>query len=139
MKLKPMTDFVLELQDNELMSKIGILAINYANFLKTPLKLEMFVPCDEKGNVLKKPIYFGRAYSSNISEKELILCEEYSQAEKILLFEDFEIATNKEGEKVVLGDYTCLKISDLDNGTIEDLVKYVHIKLTESAVKRIFG
>jgi hypothetical protein len=58
---------------------------------------------------------------------------------KEVLFEDFEIATNKEGEKVILGDYTCLKVSDLENGTIEDLVKYVHIKLSKSAVKRIFG
>ena len=25
----------------------------YANFLNQPLKLEMFVPCDEKGNVIE--------------------------------------------------------------------------------------
>ena len=31
------------------------------------------------------------------------------------------------------------KVSDLENGTIEDLIKYVHIKLSKSAVKRIFG
>ena len=30
-------------------------SINYANFLKQLLKLEMFVPCDEDGNVLEKP------------------------------------------------------------------------------------
>ena len=56
-----------------------------------------------------------------------------------ILFEDFEITTNKEGDKVILGDYTCLKVSDLENGTIEDLTKYIHIKLTKNAVKRIFG
>ena len=39
-----MTDFVLELWDDKLMSEIGLLAVNYAQFLKTPLKLEMFVP-----------------------------------------------------------------------------------------------
>ncbi|MCP4053731.1 MAG: hypothetical protein GY739_11830, partial [Mesoflavibacter sp.] len=29
--------------------------INYANFLKQPLKLGMFIPCDEDGNVLERP------------------------------------------------------------------------------------
>lgn len=130
MKLKPMTDFVLELQDKELMSKIGILAINYANFLKTPLNLEMFVSERQKPTVdtYMQPKEMSRQYN-----------EWFEKYGKYVLFEDFEIATNKEGEKVVLGDYTCLKVSDLENGTIEDLVKYVHIKLTESAVKRIFG
>ncbi len=28
---------------------------NYAKFLKQPLKLEMFVPCDENGNILEEP------------------------------------------------------------------------------------
>ena len=27
----------------------------YAKFLKKPLKLEMFVPCDEDGNILEEP------------------------------------------------------------------------------------
>ena len=130
MKLKPLSDFILELQDNELMSKIGILAINYANFLKTPLKLEMFVPEKEK------PSFDAYMQPKEISRQYDEWFEKYG---KKVLFEDFEIAINKEDEKVVLGDYTCLKVSDLDNGTIEDLVKYVHIKLTESAVKRIFG
>ena len=130
MKLKPMTDFVLELQENELMSKIGILAINYAQFLKTPLKLEMFVP--EKS----EPTVDAYMQPKEMTRQYYEWFEKYG---KQVLFEDFEVATNKEGEKVILGDYTCLKVSDLENGTIEDLVKYVNIKLTESAVKRIFG
>ena len=130
MKLKPMTDFVLELQDNELMSKIGILAINYANFLKTPLKLEMFVPEKPEPTVdaYMKPKEMTRQYD-----------EWFKKYGQNVLFEDFEIALNKENERVILGDYTCLKVSDLENGTIEDLIKYVHIKLSKSAVKRIFG
>ena len=117
-----MTDFVLELWEDKLMSEIGLLAINYAQFLKTPLKLEMFVP--EK----QQPKEMTRQYD-----------EWFEKYGKEVLFENFEIATNKEGERVVLGDYNCLKVSDLENGTIEDLVKYVHIKLSKSAVKRIFG
>ena len=125
-----MTDFVLELQDNELMSKIGILAINYAKFLKTPLKLEMFVSEKPEPTVdaYMQPREMTRQYD-----------EWFEKYGKTVLFKDFEIKTNIEGEKVIVGDYTCLKVSDLENGTIEDLVKYIQIKLTESAVKRIFG
>jgi DNA-directed RNA polymerase delta subunit len=57
MKLISMTDFVLE-QNKEpyfyydsLWNKV----IAYANFLKQPLTLGMFVPCDSNGNVVKKP------------------------------------------------------------------------------------
>ena len=53
-----MTDFVIE-QINEVMldgtgtfcDRVG----NYAKFLKQPLTLGMFIPCDEDGNVLEKP------------------------------------------------------------------------------------
>ena len=55
MKLISLSDYVLQLWDDKLMSEIGIRAINYAKFLKQPLKLEMFVPCDDEGNILKAP------------------------------------------------------------------------------------
>ena len=130
MKLISMTDFVLE--QNSKWSCEGALfnIVKYANFLKTPLKLEMFVSL--------KPEPTADAY---MQPKEMIrqYDEWFEKYGKEVLFEDFEMATNKQGEKVILGDYTCLKVSYLENGTIEDLTKYVHIKLTGSAVKRIFG
>ena len=115
-------------------------------FLKQPLKLEMFVPCDEDGNVLEEPINY-KTWAElhfNNGKKEkgtygFLEHEKYQQAKEKVLFEDFEIATNKEGEKLILGDYTCLKVSDLENGTIEDLTKYVTIKLTNQAIDRNFG
>ena len=56
MKLISMTDYVLlqhaeSSNQNEFEDK----CFKYATFLKQPLKLEMFVPCDEDGNVLEKP------------------------------------------------------------------------------------
>ena len=100
MKLKPMTDFVLELQGNELMSKIGILAINYSNFLKTPLKLEMFVPCDEDGNFLEEPGQFQEWLKSdhyfNASESVCHQCRIYKKAKEKVIFEGFEIEYTKE-------------------------------------------
>lgn len=141
MKLISMTDFVL--QENKGGQQINSITSQlhqelrrikkYANFLKQPLKLEMFVPCDVDGNPFNRKEILGQVMDGTNSWSE------YEQAEERVLFEDFEIATNKEGEKVVLGDYTCFKFSDLENGTIEDLVKYVHIKLTPNAIKSIFG
>lgn len=55
MKLISMTDYVLEQKDKVLNSELGIIAYNYAQFLKQPLELWMFVPCDENGNVLEEP------------------------------------------------------------------------------------
>ena len=66
MKLISMTDFVLGIEQNSYTKteKYNIIEwqskcesfdkiIKYANFLKQPLKLGMFVPCDENGNVLE--------------------------------------------------------------------------------------
>lgn len=55
-----MTDFVLEQKlmlniqgyEKKFISNVS----NYANFLKQPLELEMFVPVDEEGNVFEEPI-----------------------------------------------------------------------------------
>lgn len=57
MKLTSMTDFVLDQKKvfySRNTDKLEILE-NYAEFLKKPLKLSMFVPCDEKEFYLKEP------------------------------------------------------------------------------------
>ena len=51
MKLISMTDFVLEQSKKIMNCELTHLEshhqiVDYANFLKQPLKLEMFVPCD---------------------------------------------------------------------------------------------
>lgn len=55
MKLVSMIDFVLSLDAKEDPKANVTKSANYANFLKQPLKLGMFVPCDEEGNVLEEP------------------------------------------------------------------------------------
>ena len=60
MKLISMTEFVLEQEQPTYLQKEEFEDVfykihNYANFLKQPLKLSMFIPCDEFGNVLIKP------------------------------------------------------------------------------------
>ena len=50
-----MTDFVLEKQmsDKTIMNRFTQIS-NYANFLKQPLELWMFFPCDDYGNVFSE-------------------------------------------------------------------------------------
>ena len=62
--LQKMTDFVLENsicppieEYNKVNETFVNKVINYVNFLKQPLELRMFVPCDEYGNVLEEPVY----------------------------------------------------------------------------------
>ena len=69
-KLIPMLEFVLEmgLSEPEIddyandWSDFSLMKLdrinNYAKFLNQPLKLEMFVPCDDKGNVLDEPLIY---------------------------------------------------------------------------------
>jgi hypothetical protein len=96
-KLISMTDFVLE-QDKDFKPTRTYkeLVINYANFLKKPLNLGMFVPCDEKGNFLEEPIKFDlwlkygdfTQYGNYLTNK----CKPYQQAKERVLFEGFESA-----------------------------------------------
>lgn len=55
MKLISMTDFVIQQRSELMFKELGKACCKYADFLKQPLKLEMFVPCDEDGNVLSEP------------------------------------------------------------------------------------
>jgi len=106
-KLIPMTDFVLELSD--IGSEIQSLShqnknradrfsklVTYANFLKQPLKLEMFVPCDEDGNVLEMPVNYDvwfELHNKNIDGEKgtigFLLHEEYQKAKEKVIFEGF--------------------------------------------------
>ena len=57
MKLISMTDFVLYCSKNVGHPRTINSIISYAEFLKQPLKLEMFVACDENGNILEERAY----------------------------------------------------------------------------------
>jgi len=114
---------------------------NYATFLKQPLKLGMFVPCDENDDVLEEP----NDYKYYIHDDETGAydgphekdCIKYMQAKERVLFEGFYMDFD-EGyicpflENYPVGffnlSYWCL--SDRFK-TIEDLVKY-NLKLTKN-------
>ena len=102
MKLISMTDFVINESTNKQVSKnfsgfTDIVnnkklsydnIISYANFLKQPLTLGMFVPCDENGNVLSEK-YSAKEDAENKSFTKL--SNEYQQAKERCLFEGFKV------------------------------------------------
>ena len=81
MKLISMTDYVLEAyekieNDREFSDKV----FQYATFLKKPLQLGMFVPCDDDDNILHDP--------GLIPSYEL---EQYCKAKEKVIFEGFDV------------------------------------------------
>lgn len=163
MKLTSMTDFVL--YRNEVATKNKNLLhtdwakefeiqyrkiLNYAKFLKQPLTLGMFVPCDEEGNVLEEPL-FSTGHSDNCycesCVEEGFRYENYlidlEQAKERVLFKGFELngrfLKNKDnGYSVYLsGKEICNNDTGREIDTIEGVIEFLDIELTESALKQI--
>lgn len=129
MELISMTDFVLK-QESECIPVKLAETINpifhYAHFLKQPLRLSMFVPCDDEGNILIEP---AKDNFSFYTHKNLSVQEEFKEAKEKVLFN-------------VSKEYVESNIYD-DNSffygleTIEDLITGNYLTLTESAIKLI--
>jgi hypothetical protein len=84
-KLLPMTDFVLNVNVQDTMDlDAAEIYRNYAKFLKQPLTMGMFFPCDENNNPLEMvfPLFDGT------NQIELI---EYHGAKDRVLFKGFTI------------------------------------------------
>ena len=142
--LIPMTDFVLE-QLNEQNSRIKPMREvfnsleKYATFLRQPLKLEMFVPCDDEGNILEEPEDYELRLPNMMTEYNDEIYR-YEQAKEKVLFEGFE----------PYEDYECAKYEDVyideevcdGKFTVEDLIKdtgKTKIKLSQTTLIAIFG
>lgn len=171
MKLIPMTDFVLELANQKVdkdqaVIKLAMLAdkyILYAKFLKQPLKLEMFVPCDEKGNVLEDPLDVSclKYGSCTCGEEDYNDCRDWKHelriAKEKVLFEGFEVFEDmyhstkrtfiRNKRKILISVYNKFQYHDgkieetnplfINHKIIEDLIKY-DLTLTPSAIKKIY-
>lgn len=133
MKLISMTAFVLEqepkLDESYKVAENAIESIfKYANFLKKPLTLGMFVPTDEDGNVLEEPREDDHSFYTHNNKS---VQEEYSEAKERVLFEGFELSD----DKLYLEGIFYLNINDYKN--IEDLMFFGAIDLTPYALKQI--
>ena len=131
--LIPMTDFVLE-QLNEQNSRTKPMREvfnsleKYAKFLKQPLKLEMFVPCNDNGNVLEEPKK--ENYTQEELENSVMGCDylDYNKAKEKVLFEykpQFDLGIIRH------------HISQGRN--IEYLANFGSMQLTKTALNAIFG
>ena len=136
MKLISMTVFVLEQSKRIMNVEITHLEshnqiVNYANFLKQPLKLEMFVPCDDNGNVLEDII--GNGMIHNYSEK----VTQYEQAKEKVLFDGFDIYSNGDLHNA----FVTFESNRLEIMNVENLITDFQYSfyLTPNAIKRIFG
>lgn len=122
--LQPMADFALAQGESSTFDKsqidfydeeLGKLHIirNYAKFLKQPLQLGMFVPCDEKGNVLVEPKRYAEWLDQSIDASEetdlCIQCALYHEAKDRVLFEGFELKDKYSNGQMYLNDWFVYK------------------------------
>lgn len=127
-KLIPLSTFVMNIEMfNDCREDDFAVVYNYASFLKKPLRLDMFVEIDDKGNVL------GTYDPGNEDSK--------------VLFEGFEIEMSKNRVDIYFSNYNHISYSRIQNNfsspsklltTIEDLIIYSGLILTETA-KQIYG
>lgn len=152
-KLIPMTAFVIEYYSNEGYADLQILSLmkNYANFLKQPLMLGMFVPVDSNGNVLKEPknyiswksLKHNDGTRGDVSGFEEY--DEYQKAEQDCLFEGFKVDYNGYSKVRVVASYdhsielSFNKIDLMPTGfkDVEALIAFDDIYLTCNALKLI--
>ncbi len=120
---------------------------SYANFLKQPLTLGMFVPCDEDGNVLNDPCKHN-TYCVDFCQGR---CQEdYDEAKERVLFKNITIQLSQSW----IDFYNGILVYELDaNKPIEKMFSHVFrnhgksenietltrydLELTESAIKSL--
>ena len=146
MKLKSMTDFVLNeynermdtpYNDGALVESDAYKWVRYAKFLKQALKLEMFVPCDDEGNVLEEPYKYMDiqtigSMNSFATEQECSDSEAFHKAKEKVLFEGFEV----ENDLLIIPNFGKQDIKNIKGLTIEALTEF-EIELTPTAIKQI--
>ena len=156
-KLISMTEFVLskerapgyyenqiDFYDGECKDKADIIA--YARFLKQPLALWMFVPCDEDGNLLEKPKEDDYSFYTH---KNMSVQEEYERAKSRVLFEGFYYQSNYSEKTQTKYEYVrnefphVFNFGQINKNTVESLLtkfkEEFQITLTETAIKQIYG
>lgn len=138
MKLISCTEFVIktneELNSNILNYNVSFYykkVNNYADFLKQPLQLGFFIPCDEYGNVLEESkISCASCKSCTCSEEYQI---KFEQAKERVIFNDCKLLDDRDNCWIVNGNGYNFKL--YKSRTIEDLIPY-NLSLTTNAIKK---
>jgi hypothetical protein len=138
-----MTDFVVEMRENKVKDNIERFwaCERYAKFLKQPLELWMFVPCDDNGNVLEKPknLIWQKDDVCIMANGVIINNNEYinilHKAKERCLFEGFEFEKQKDYYIITLNG-NGLWVSWNKSKKIENLIEF-NLQLTPTALKEI--
>ena len=136
------------------------LIFKHREFIKQPLELWMFIPCDEKGNVLEEPESlkgFYETHSEGMIQESKLRKQYYEAKDRVLFDCGVKIDTSSyRSTKRMLIDLDCkggfrlfnrhiFHDGDIEEKflpnfteipTIEYLVKY-NLTLTESAIKQL--
>lgn len=120
--------------------------VNYANFLRQPLTLGMFIACDKEGNVLEKPKKYDLWLKGYFVHTQLDKYYQYRKAKERVLFEGFTISENdgsdgrfwtvSKGDVSFQWDSAENEFFMMSGFTIESLVKY-NLTLTQTALTLI--
>ena len=127
-KLISMTDFVLE-QEKDVnlgFKQFTKNVYNYANFLKQPLELWMFVPCDEDGNVLEERLIENYENDFGLISDFKNYNKKYYEAKECCLLEGLDLS------------HARLYIDLFYNiEALSNLNKAVNLQLTQTAINQI--
>jgi len=145
MKLISMVDFINEIGNSTLhesyerdLAKI----YNYCTFLEQPLKLEMFVPCDENGDVLEEPEFHEPNNESEIGNYDELRYQ-FQQAKARVIFENTDCIEDNGLKYLKLTDKTHISFYNFKDKfgdkTIEDFSFNYGLIIKDSFVKRILG
>lgn len=147
MKLESLIKKVEELELVWDLTKIGnsvfiTRVLKYVNFLKQPLTLGMFVPCDLDGNVLKEPILtYPFSTPRPIDERNFERREkEYQQAQERVLFKGLSCRYIDKGNGWHLVKYengSNIWASYDVHETIDTLLRFECLELTPNAIKQL--
>lgn len=88
-----------EYEQNEIDSKELLKIYKYANFLKKPLSLSMFLPCDENNNPIEEITEFDPDISSQYYASQLYNNQLYEEAKEQEVFEALKNEAVKRGYK----------------------------------------
>lgn len=136
MKLKSMTNFVFQqIKQKQSTSEFKESVKKYAELLIRPLEVGMFVPCDEKGFLLKEPEWWYRYQNGAtpfMNSDEIRPCQEYKKALESVLFKGrFDVRI--EGNPFVRLNNIEFHLHGL---TVERLIAF-ELELTESTIKQL--
>lgn len=117
-------------------------SVKHALFLKSELKLEMFVPCDEDGSVLEEPIIsehlLDRFSQQPVKSENTPEAYRYRKAKKRVLFKGFEnhkIEDFKKYLKITNNELRTNGVFSRVEHLVNNVVVYP-IELTEAGIKQ---